>query len=125
DVGGKGLEHGHGLDVQRHKVGDIVLVERLREISQDDIAIDRIGRCRHARAVTPDEFLFFFARAISLHLGGTLFDAETAIGIVGGLLVFLDEFVDVGAVVVLTEVVVYVLVVVVYGLIVLWYFVCQ
>jgi hypothetical protein len=28
DVGGKGSEHGDGLDVKRHKIGDVVLVER-------------------------------------------------------------------------------------------------
>lgn len=74
DVDGKGIEHGDGLDVKRHKVGDVVLVKRLREISKHHITIDGIGGCCDAGPVAPDEFLFFFGGAIGLHLIGALFD---------------------------------------------------
>ncbi len=104
DMDGKSREHGHGLDVERRKVGDISFIERQGEISQHDITVDGIGGCCDARAVAPDVFLFFFGGAIGLHLVGTLFDTETAIGVVRGLLVILAAFGDVGTEVVLFDV---------------------
>ena len=103
-MGGKGTQHGHGLDVERHEVGDIVLIERQGVVGQHDVAVDGIGGGRHARAVAPDEFLFFFGGAIGLHLIGTLFDPQTTIRVVCGLLVFLEAFGDVGAKVVLFDI---------------------
>ena len=101
---GKSHEHGHGLDVERREVGHVPFIERQGEISQHDITVDGIGGCRHARAVAPDAFLFFFGRAVWLHLVGTLFDTETAIGVVLGLLVILSAFRNIGTEVVLFDI---------------------
>ena len=65
-------------------------------VCEHDIAIDRIGGGCHARTVAPDEFLFFFGGAVGLHLIETFFDAETTIGVVDGLLVFLEALGNVG-----------------------------
>ncbi len=104
DMDGKSHEHGHRLDVERREVGHVPFIEREGEISQHDIAVDRVDGGCHARAVPPDVFFLFFGGAIGLQLVGTLFDAETTIGIVLGLLVFLEAFQDVGAEVVLFHV---------------------
>ena len=104
DMDGKSHEHGHGLDVERREVGHIAFIEGQGEISQHDIAVDGIGGCRHARAVAPDVFLFFFGGAIGLHLVGTRFDAQPAFGVVLGLLVFLEAFGNIGTKVVLFHV---------------------
>jgi hypothetical protein len=104
DMDGKSREHGHGLDVQRREVGHIAFIEGQGEVSQHDIPVDGIGGCRHARAVAPDVFLFFFGGAIGLHLIGTRFDAQPAIGVVLGLLVILSAFRNIGTKVVLFDV---------------------
>ena len=104
DMDGKSHEHGHGLDVEGREVGHVPFIEGQGEISQHDIAIDGIGGCCHARAVAPDVFFFFFGGAIGLQLVGTLFDTETAIGVVLGLLVFLEAFGNIGTEVVLFDI---------------------
>ncbi len=101
---GKGVEHSHGLDVEGQEVGDVPFIERKGEISHHDITVNGIGGCCHARAVAPDVFLFFFGGAIGLYLVGALFDTETTIGIVWGLLVFLEAFEDVGTEVILFDI---------------------
>jgi hypothetical protein len=103
DMHRKGVQDGHGLDVERDEIGDVIFIERLGELGQHDIAIVRGDGGCHTRAVAPQQFLFFFDGAIGLLLIGTFFDAQTAIGVTCGLLIFLEAFEDVGPEVVFFE----------------------
>jgi hypothetical protein len=86
----------HTLLVERLKIGDIVLIERLGIFSQHDIAIAWRGRRGHAGAIAPEVFFFLFGGPIGLFLVGGAFDAQGAIRITGQRFGFVVAIGDVG-----------------------------
>ena len=97
DVGGKEAQCRHGADVERNKVGDIVLVKGLGVLGQDHIAIAGHDGRGHTAAIAPEQFLALLFGAIGLLLIDAFFDAQPTIGIAFGLLIFLEAFADIGA----------------------------
>ncbi len=102
DIDGIGIYGQHHLVVEATKVGDITLIERLGELSQHDIAVDRIGASRDAGARAEEADLFIFGRAISLDLIAALFDAQATIGIAFGDVGDIEAAFDIDLIVVLT-----------------------
>ena len=103
DMGGKAVQDGEGLQIKRHEVGDVVLVERLGVLGQDHIAVLRQRGTGDAGAIAPEILFDLFGGAIGLLLVGALLDTQTAIGITCGLLLFVIALRHVGARIVLTD----------------------
>src|SRR5437588_5149737 len=76
-IGREKAQMGNQLDVERHEVGDIVLVEGLSVQSQDDIAIVGEVGSSQAQAIAPQILFDFFGGAIGLFLVAALFNAAS------------------------------------------------
>jgi hypothetical protein len=74
---GKKAQVSHGLDVQRDKVGDVVLIEGLGILSEDNITVVRGGGTRQAKSIAPEILFLFVGAAISLFFIGGAFDAAS------------------------------------------------
>ena len=72
---GKKAQVSHGLDVQRDKVGDVVLIEGLGILGEDDIAVVGGRGTRQAESIAPEVLFLFGGAAIGLFFIGRTFDA--------------------------------------------------
>src|SRR5947209_9410434 len=101
---GKKAQVSHGLDVQRDKGGDVVLIEGLGILSEDNITVVRGGGTRQAESIAPEILFLFVGAAISLFFIGGAFDAQAAIRIAFGLSVGVVALWDVLAQIVLFDI---------------------
>ena len=97
-------EVGHGLQVERHKVGDVVLVESLSLLGEDDITIVGDVGTGQAQSIAPQLLILFGRATISLLLVGRAFDPQAAIRIAFGLQVRVEALFDILAQVILFDV---------------------
>lgn len=66
EMSGEAVQDGERLQVEWHKIGDVVLVERLGLLGQDHIAVLWQRGTGNAGAIAPEILLELFSGAISL-----------------------------------------------------------
>jgi len=103
DMGRELLGSHNGTLEEGTKIGDIRFVERQGELGQHHIAIDRIGACRHARAIAKEAFLFDFLTPVGLFLIAAFLDAQPTIRIAFGDITYIKRPFDVDTRIVLAH----------------------